>query len=115
MQQCLKSVIILAFLCGTTLSLDYVNVKRKEGLLSSAVLEIGGRSSSIPFWPLGTEYRITLTAIPTLDQLEALKITNRMRGSVAIAFEDSEPTADDLASLRENLNRCHLFVVQKAK
>ena len=106
---------ILAAVAATALAIDYWNVTRKEKRLSIAVSQIGGRNGSVPFWPLGTEYRITLTAIPTAGQLDQLKIANEMRGWVGIAFEDCGLTADDRDCLRRNLERCHLFVVQDGK
>ena len=110
-----KHILLLAALAVATLTIDYWNVTRKEKLLSNAVSKIGGRNGSIPAWPFGTEYRITLTAIPAPGQLDQLKIANKMRGWVGIAFEDCEPTADDSDRLRRYLERCHLFVVQDGK
>lgn len=110
-----KYILLLAALAAIALAIDYRNVTRKEKLLFSAISEIGGRSGSIPLWPLGTEYRITLTSIPTREQLAQLKIANIMRGWVGIAFEDCELNADDRDRLREVLVRCHLYVVQDGK
>ncbi len=107
-----KSILLLVALTGVALSVDYWNVTRKEKLLSNAVLLIGGRKGSIPLWPLGTEYRITLTAVPTATQLEQLKIANTLRGWVGIAFEGCELTWEDADRLRSNLQQCHLFVIQ---
>ncbi|WP_145214367.1 hypothetical protein [Planctomycetes bacterium TBK1r] len=115
MKRFLKYLLILAAMAAAALAIDYWNVTRKEKRLSIAVSQIGGRNGSIPFWPLGTEYRITLTAIPTAGQLDQLKIANEMRGWVGIAFEDCGLTADDRDRLRRNLERCHLFVVQDGK
>jgi hypothetical protein len=70
----------IVVLAAVALAFDYWNVTRKEKLLSNAVSRIGGRNGSIPVWPLGTEYRITLTAVPNAEQLEELKIANQMRG-----------------------------------
>jgi len=110
-----KYILLVAALAVIALAIDYWNVTRKEKLLSNAVSQIGGRNGSIPLWPLGTEYRITLTAIPTPGQLDQLKIANKMRGWVGIAFEDCELTADDRDRLRRILERCHLYVVQDGK
>lgn len=115
MRQFSRFILFLAALVATALAIDYWNVTRKEKLLSSAVSQIGGRNGSIPFWPLGTEYRITLTAIPTDRQLDELKVANQMRGWVGIAFEDCELTENAADRLRESLRRCHLFVVQDGK
>ena len=110
-----KFILLVAALGVVALAIDYWNVTRKEKLLSSAVSQIGGRNGSIPAWPLGTEYRITLTAIPTPEQLDQLKIANKMRGWVGIAFEDCDLTVHDGDRLRRNLERCHLFVVQDGR
>lgn len=115
MKRLSKYVLLLAALAAIAFAIDYWNVTRKEKLLSSAVSQIGGRSGSIPLWPLETEYRITLNAIPTRGQLDQLKIANRMRGWVGIAFADCELTADDRDRLRRILDRCHLYVVQNGK
>ena len=115
MKRFLKYILLLAALAAIALAIDYRNVTRKEKLLFSAISQIGGRSGSIPWWPLGTEYRITLTSIPTREQLTQLKIANTMRGWVGIAFEDCDLTADDRDRLREVLVQCHLYVVQDGK
>ncbi|PAY19185.1 hypothetical protein CKO51_12565 [Rhodopirellula sp. SM50] len=110
-----KFFLLVAALGVVALAIDYWNVTRKERLLSNAVSQIGGRIGSIPSWPLGTEYRITLAAFPTPGQWEQLKIANKMRGWVGIAFEDCELTAYERHRLRRDLERCHLFVVQDGK
>lgn len=110
-----KYILLIAAFATIALAIDYWNVTRKEKLLSSAVLQIGGRSHSIPMWPLGKEYRITLTAIPTHEQLDQLKIANTMRGWVIIAFADCDLSAEDRDRLRSILNCCHLYVVEGGK
>lgn len=112
MQRIVKYSLLAVALALIALVIDYGNVTRKEKLLSNAVSRIGGRNGSIPVWPLGTEYRITLTAIPTPEQFDQLKVANQMRGWVGIAFEGCELTAEDADRLQRNLERCHLFVVQ---
>lgn len=102
-------------LAVVTLAFDYWNVTRKERLLSRAVSGIGGRSGSIPLWPFGTEYRITLTSVPNSQQLEELRVANQMRGWVGIAFEDCNLSREDVDRFRENLPSCHLFVVRNGK
>jgi hypothetical protein len=115
MKRLSKYILLLAALAAVALSIDYWNVTRKEKLLSGAVSQIGGRNGSIPMWPLGTEYRITLNAIPTPGQLDQLKIANEMRGWVGIAFTNCELTADDRDRLRVILDSCHLYVVQNGR
>lgn len=110
-----KYILLVVALGVIALVIDYWDVERKEKLLSNVVLQIGGRNGSIPAWPLGTEYHITLTAIPTPEQLEQLTIANKMRGWVGIAFEDCEMTVDDGDRLRRSLDRCHLFVVKDGR
>ncbi len=110
-----KYILLVAVLPVIALAIDYWNVTRKEKLLSNAVSQTGGRNGSIPLWPLGTEYRITLTSVPTPEQVDQLKIANKMRGWVGIAFENCELTVDDVDRLRRNLDQCHLFAVQDGK
>lgn len=110
-----KFAFAIVVLAAVALAFDYWNVTRKEKLLSNAVSRIGGRNGSIPVWPLGTEYRITLTAVPNAEQLEELKIANQMRGWVGIAIEDCELKHEDVDRMRERLPACHLFVVRDGK
>ncbi|XZE35657.1 hypothetical protein SH501x_001160 [Pirellulaceae bacterium SH501] len=110
-----KIILLLAVVAAIALAIDYWNVVRKERLLSSAVSQIGGRNGSIPLWPLGTEYSITLTSLPTSEQLEKLRIANKMRGWVGTAFENCELTVEDVDRIRRNLDRCHLYVVRDGK
>ncbi|WP_182867997.1 hypothetical protein [Stieleria mannarensis] len=110
-----KSILLIAALGVFALAIDSWNMSRKEKLLSNAVSRIGGRMGSIPLWPLGAEYRITLTAIPTADQLDELKIANTMRGWVGIALEDCELTSNDVDRLSIRLQRCHLFVTRDGR
>jgi hypothetical protein len=92
-----------------------VSVTRKERLLSNAVSKAGGRIDSIPMWPLGTEYRITLVSVPGESQLRALAIANQMRGWVGIAFKDCEINREDSERLLDALPNCHFFVVQDGR
>ena len=115
MKRFAKFVLCISLLAGIALALDYWNVTRKEKLLSTAVSGIGGRSGSIPVWPLGTEYRITLTSVPNQEQLNNLRIANQMRGWVGIAIEDCDLNQNDVDRMRQNLPACHLFVVKNGK
>jgi hypothetical protein len=115
MKRVSKLALPLAALAAIALAIDYWNVRRKENQLSSTVAQIGGRSGSLPLWPLGTEYRINLNAMPTREQLDELKIANKMRGWVGIAFVDCELPADDRDRLQRILYRCHLYVVQNGE
>jgi hypothetical protein len=107
-----KAVLILATLTAIGLSIDYLNVARKERQLSIAVSNCGGRLGSIAVWPLGTEYRITLTKVPDDDELRQLGVANKMRGWVGIAFQECEISGKDQARLRSGLPNCHMFVIQ---
>ena len=111
MKQFARTVLTI-ILCVVFIAIaDIANISRKEKRLSRAVRSIGGRSGSIPVWPLGTEYRVTLTALPNDSQLEELKIANRLRGWVGIAFEDCDLSEKDVSELLTALPYCHLFVV----
>ena len=111
MRQFAKTVLII-ILCVVFIAIvDIVNISRKEKRLSRVIRSIGGRSGSIPVWPLGTEYRVTLTAVPNDSQLEDLKIANRLRGWVGIAFEDCDLAEKDVSQLLTALPDCHLFIV----
>lgn len=110
-----KCTLVLVVFTGVVMAMDYLDVRRKEKLLSNAVSQIGRRSGSIPFWPLGTEYRIILKTIPSPVQLDELEIANPMRGWVAVACEGCELSVKDADSRRNKLQRCHLFVVDDGK
>lgn len=112
MKRLSKYVLLFSAVAALAFAIDYWNVTRKEKLLSSAVSQIGGRIGSIPLWPIGTEYRIALNAVPTSGQLDQLKVANEMRGWVGIAFVDCELTGDERDRLRVILDRCHLYLVQ---
>ena len=103
---------ILAALVVVMLVVDYALVRSKEARLSSTVSELGGHMGSIPAWPLGTEYRITFERALDDNELERLKIANRMRGSVGIAFRNVELSHTEKASARLALPACHFFVLR---
>ena len=115
MKRIAKFVLCILLLAGIVFAFDYWNVTRKEKLLAEAVSGIGGRSGAISIWPLGAEYRITLTSVPNQEQLNKLKIANQMRGWVGIAIEDCELNQDDVHRLHQSLPSCYLFVVQMGK
>ncbi|WP_222436203.1 hypothetical protein [Rubripirellula reticaptiva] len=111
MRQIAKTASII-ILCVVVIAIvDIVNVSRKEQRLSRSVKSIGGRTGSIPVWPFGTEYRVTLTAMPNDSQLEELTIANRLRGWVGIAFEDCDLSDTEVSRLLTALPDCHLFIV----
>jgi hypothetical protein len=94
------------------LAIDYVMVQRKEAQLTSAVSDCGGRIGSIPFWPIGTEYRNTMIRLPDENCLNRLHIANLVRGWVGIAFPDSQFSLADRAMLLEKLRNCQLYMVR---
>ena len=107
-----KAALIFIALIAVGLSMDYINVSRKERQLSAVVSNCGGRFGSIPVWPLATEYRIKLSKVPDDDELKQLAIANKMRGWVGIAFEDCEIDSKDKHRLRAGLQNCFLFIVR---
>ena len=112
MKRFAKITYTLAGLITVGLVIDYVNVGRKEKLLSRAVSQCGGRIGSIPVWPLGTEYRITLSSVPSNSQLHSLRIANHMRGWVGIAFNDCEISQEESKRLLVALPKCHLYIIK---
>ena len=102
----------IALLCvGITAIVNLFNISRKEQQLSRIVNSIGGRTGSIPAWPFGTEYRITLTSVPNQEQMRKLTVANRMRGWVGIAFEDCKLSDGDTSELLTKLPGCHFYTV----
>ena len=95
------------------LKMDYWNVRRKEKLLSGAVSAIGGRTSSLPFYPFGSEYVIVLTAVPTDEQLDDLEIANHMHGVVGIGLKGCELSEDDVEQLHARLPLCSLRILDE--
>lgn len=88
---------------------DYWRVDARDRRVSAAVARCGGRMSSLPFWPLGAEYRISATRAWTEKELESLSELNTLRGKVMIAFVDCEMTQHELDIATKHLANCHLF------
>jgi len=110
-----RLIYAIGLLAATVLVLlvvDYVLVRSNEHRLSSTVSQLGGRMGSLPAWPLGAEYRITFERALSDRELERLKIANRMRGSVSIAFRNCDLSEPERTNARKALPACHLFVVQ---
>ena len=102
----------IALLCvGIIAIADLFSISRKEQQLSRIVKSIGGRTGSIPVWPFGTEYRITLTSVPNQEQMRKLTVANRMRGWVGIAFEDCNLSDGGRSELLTQLPECQLYTV----
>ena len=91
---------------------DYLNVRRKENRLVDVVDQLGGKTRSIPAWPLGTEYQITLPRVPDSEELKRLAIANQLRGWVGIAFDDCQISQQQKMVLERMLSRCRLFVLE---
>ncbi len=94
---------------------DYRRVDAKDRRVSVAVARCGGRMNSLPFWPLGTEYRISVTHPWSEEELESLSELNTLRGSVAVAFVDCELTQHELGIARKHLSKCHLFRISNGQ
>jgi hypothetical protein len=79
------------------------------------VNSLGGRIGSIPFWPMGCEYRISFKHSElSAENLRSLAILNDVSGwgnSVGVAFVDTNLTRSDIVELRERLPKCHIFRV----
>ena len=102
-----RVVWVTAAMLVVALGVDYAVVESKERRLTLAVSELGGRIGSLPAWPLGTEYQISFQRPLNRNQL---KIANRMRGWVGIAFRNCELSETERSNAREALPNCHLFV-----
>ncbi len=107
-----KLLLIFVGFIVVAFAVDYYNVTRKERLLSHAVAQCGGQLGSIPVWPIGAEYRITLTSVPDTERLEALSVANHMRGWVGIAFKDCIVSHQESQRIMNKLPQCHLFIVR---
>lgn len=104
----LASIVVALIAVG--LATDYVHVSRKERQLSKAVSNCGGRIGSLRSWPVGSEYRITLSKLPDDGQIKELDIANRMRGWVGIAFPEGKVDSRDLQKLRSKFPNCRILV-----
>ena len=93
------------------LAIDYIRVREKDRRVFHAISQCGGRCGSIPFWPLGTEYRITFSRALTSDELDQLRELNSLRGSVGVAFVDCELSIDQAREATTKLHNCKLYRV----
>ena len=91
------------------LSIDYYRVRAKERRVSAAVSQLGGRMASIPFWPLGSEYRISFERSLTPDEIDSLTLLNELRGWVGLRFLNLELTEDERGAIAEKLSFCHVI------
>ena len=66
---------------------------------------------SIPFWPIGAEYRVSFPHPLSKEQLEQLRELNSLRGSVTVAFINCEMTEEQIDDAVETLKNCDLFRV----
>jgi len=102
---------LIVVLVAVGLTIDYACVQAKERRVSHTIAQLGGRTGSIPAWPVGTEYRVTFTKALTSDELIQLYELNTLRGSVVVAFEDCELSSDQIREVIGNLPQCELFSV----
>jgi hypothetical protein len=101
----LIAVVALALL------IDHILIEAKERRVSHAISRCGGRMGSIPFWPMGTEYRVTFPRPLTSRELDELAELNSLRGSVGVAFIDCELSKDQIDEARRKLPNCALIRV----
>jgi hypothetical protein len=102
-------LIVVLIVVGFTV--DYYCVQAKERRVVHMISQFGGRSGSIPAWPIGTEYRITFTRALTSQELVQLHELNTLRGWVGVACEDCELSNDQVREAIANLPQCELFRV----
>jgi len=93
------------------LAIDYARVRAKEDRVFHAIAQYGGRCGSIPFWPIGAEYRITFFRTLTSDELDRLDELNSVRGTVNVAFADCDLSPDQVREATARLDNCKLFRV----
>ncbi len=96
------------------LTLDYLVVEAKNRRVANAVTKHGGRMGSIPFWPLGAEYRVSFPHPLDAQQLDELLELNTLRGSVEVAFVDCNPTQIQIRDATLKLRRCRLWRVTRS-
>jgi hypothetical protein len=102
---------LIVVLIVVGLTVDYCRVQAKEHRVFRTISQFGGRSVSIPAWPIGAENRNTFTRALTSQELAELHELNTLRGWVGVAFEDCELSDDQIREAVGNLPRCKLFRV----
>ena len=106
-----NGILITIFVTIAGLTTDYILVRNKDSRVGKAISECGGQFGSIPFWPLGSEYRVTFRGPLTSQQLSKLAELNSLRGSVGVAFVDCEFSEAEVNETFTKLAHCILFQV----
>jgi len=109
MRRLFPASLIAVLLVAALMIWDYHRVDARDRRVAAAVVRCGGRMGSLPFWPFGTEYRISVTRPLSENELEALGELNTLRGTVTVAFVDCELTQHELELAKKYLHLCHLF------
>lgn len=84
----------------------------------AVVRELDGRIGSIPFEPIGTEYYISFRERDfSAEELQRLTVLHRLvgRNVVAVAFVDTNVTAEDVMNLRRQMPTVGIFRVVEGK
>ena len=107
------STVFVFILIASVLALivDYNRVQAKDRRVATLVKKFGGRMTSIPVWPFGSEYGISFTAPLTSKQIDQLKELNSLRGTVGIAFIECELSEHQKIELATSFEDCFVFQV----
>jgi len=97
---------------AVSLVVDYLLVEAKDDRVFGAISRCDGRCASIPFWPLGTEYRVTFPRALTSAELKQLDEINSLRGAVGVAFVDCELSANQVREAMAKLHNCRLYRIR---
>ena len=79
---------------------------RNKTAAFSVVRDLGGRIGSVPFEPIGTEYRISFHNREfSAEELDRLTVLNRLTGrnTVGVSFVESNVTPEQITSLRRRM------------
>lgn len=105
-------ILLVAVSCLIILAvMDYAAVQYKDSHVSRIVSNLGGKTGSIPAWPLGTEYRISFESPLTMEQINFLTPLNDLRGDVWVAFPECAFSENEVRDIRSKLYRCHLHSI----
>lgn len=110
-----QAIRLIVAIIAILLTVDYIRVRARIGRVSHSISRFGGRCGSIPFWPIGAEYRITLPRALTSIELCDLAELNSLRGTVHVAFVDCELSTDQTLETIEKLHGCKLYRVINGK
>jgi hypothetical protein len=110
MRRIKQIALILIALAFVALAVDYTLVRAKEKRTAVAIARCGGRRSSLPLWPIGTEYVVSFRRPLTTDELDQLHELNKLRGYVGVVFVNCELSAAEQRDAVEKLPNCHVFL-----